>query len=215
MHQASGELFLCVDSDDFLANDCVVNQIILEWENIKNDRKMAGIISLKGLQNGMILGKRFPDNIEYATPFALARIYHSYGERNYIYRLDYLKEYSFPVFKGEKFCPDSFITDKMSQRYYMWIKDTMDVVCEYQPDGLSNTFSKVMKSNPRGFCVANMEIIDMQYIFSEKVMTAIRFWAFKYIAKDKEIYYCGKHRGLVNLCRLPGLLYSLYYRIRL
>lgn len=213
--EAKGELFLCVDSDDFLANSSVVGQIILDWDKIRNDKRLAGIISLKSRLDGVLLGKNFPLNIKYATPFELARKYHSYGERNIIYRLDYLKEYSFPVFDDEKFCPDSFISDALSKKYYMWLKNTIDVVCEYQENGLSNSFSKIMKSNPKGFCIANMQIIDMENSFKDKMMNAIRYWAFKYMAGDKVIKYEGKNKMLVRLCSLPGLLFYFYYKIRL
>ena len=198
-----------------MANSSVVGQIILDWDKIRNDKRLAGIISLKSRLDGVLLGKNFPLNIKYATPFELARKYHSYGERNIIYRLDYLKEYSFPVFDDEKFCPDSFISDALSKKYYMWLKNTIDVVCEYQENGLSNTFSKIMKSNPKGFCIANMQIIDMENSFKDKMMNAIRYWAFKYMAGDKVIKYEGKNKMLVRLCSLPGLLFYFYYKIRL
>lgn len=213
--ESTGELFMCVDSDDFLASPQVIGQIIDEWKLIKENVDLAGIISLKALQTGEILGKKFPDNIEYATPFELARKYHSYGERNIIFRLKYLKKYSYPVFEGERFCPDSYITDCISQKYYMWLRDSVDVLCEYQEDGLSNTFSKVMKNNPKGFCVANMQIIDMEDNISEKIMTAIRFWAFKKLGKDRKIKYSGKNKTLVNLCYFPGFLFNLYYKVKL
>lgn len=212
---ANGELFICVDSDDFLSETNTLKSIVKEWGQICADSQLAGMISQKGTTDGKLMGRKFPEGLQKVSAFDLPRKYHSYGERNIIYRLKYLRQYEFPVFSGERFCPDSFISDQLSKSYVMWLRKSIDVLCEYQENGLSNNFSKVMLENSRGFCIANMEIIDLEPTNIEKIKTSIRYWAFKFMAKDREIVYRGNSKTLVALCWLPGFLFHLYYRMRL
>ena len=57
------ELFLCVDSDDYLVEDAI-EKILKKW--LKRDRNnMAGIIAYKGDKKGQILWKGIFHNIEF------------------------------------------------------------------------------------------------------------------------------------------------------
>ncbi len=213
---ASGELFLCVDSDDYLAHANVTKEILDTWNLCKDNFSCAGILSLKGLQNGHILGNNLPSNINYCSSFDLTHFHQSKGERNLIYRTKYLKHCLYPIYSGETFCPDSYISDAISKTYTFYLRPYIDVLCEYQPDGLSHTFSTLMKNNPCGFCVSNMQMIDMLKTTKTRIFTILRFWAFYFLASTKAIQYTGfKHKRLVKILKIPGYLYSLYYRMRL
>ena len=54
---AEGELFFCVDSDDYLPNDAV--ELILDRWNKVDDAKIAGIIGLKENEKGELLCDAF------------------------------------------------------------------------------------------------------------------------------------------------------------
>lgn len=216
VEMASGELFFCVDSDDILAYDNTIQGILAYWDTVKQEREYAGIVSYKGFFNETILGDYFPEDLDYCSTFNLARKYHSNGERNIIYSLTCLRKVSYPIFKNEKFCPDSYISDFLSKEYTMKLRRNVDVLCEYQEDGLSRNFARLMKRNPKGFCIANMQIIDMHDNWKDKCSAAIRFWAFKFLADDKTILYnSNKNRWLVNICSIPGWCMSIYYKVRL
>ena len=213
---ASGEIIICIDSDDYLAQDTSVSEILADWNCVKDEKNCAGIISLKSLANGKLLGSEIPENMKFASPFDLSHIYHLQGERNIIFRLAYLKEYMFPEYEGEKFCPDSYISDKMSQKYTMYLRHKVDVICEYQDDGLSYKFKQLMKEYPKGFCISNMQMIDMEPSFRSMSMTAIRYWAFRFLAGNCNINYDGtKHKIWVKVCSVPGFALYIYYRFRL
>lgn len=213
---AAGELFLCVDSDDVPAYEDTIEGILACWEGCRAEQKCAGLISYKALFDGTILGDKFPENLDKSSPFDLAYTFQSHGERNVIYRVSFLRKILYPVFPGEKFCPDSYISDFLSQEYEMMLRRNIDVLCEYQEDGLSRNFTRLMRNNPKGFCVANMQLIDMQKKLKDKCGAAIRFRAFKFLARDRSLVYSSKkNRMLVNLCSIPGWCMSVYYRIRL
>ena len=57
------ELFFCVDSDDIIAEDCVEKHL-KRWNQVRNNERVAGIISLKGDLEGNPLGTYFPEGLD-------------------------------------------------------------------------------------------------------------------------------------------------------
>lgn len=210
---AEGELFLCLDSDDVLASKETIGAILNNWKTVRNKEKCVGLISLKSDRSGKNLGSSFPQKVEYCTPVELKNKYHSGGERNFILVTSLMREYRYPKFEGEYFCPDSYLTDKLSFEYTMAIRNCVDEICEYQTDGLSNSFIKLMKDNPRGFCIANLQLIDLSDSFKTKFHAAVHYWAFKFIAKDKQIKYHGKKKIMAFISIFPGWLLNIKYRL--
>lgn len=209
---AEGELFLCLDSDDVLASENTIGSILDNWNNVRNKEKCVGLISLKSDCFGKNLGSSFPKMVEFCTPVELKNKYHSGGERNFILITALMREYRYPRFEGEYFCPDSYLTDKISFEYTMAIRDCVDEICEYQADGLSNSFVKLMKDNPKGFCIANLQLLDLSDSAGAQFHAAVHYWAFKIVAKDKEIKYHGKNKIMVFISIIPGYLLSLKYK---
>jgi hypothetical protein len=95
----------------------------------------------------------------------------------------------------------------------MFIRNFVDEVCEYQIKGLSNSFVKLMKENPRGFCISNMQIIDLCESKKDRFNAAIHYWAFKLFANDKELQYNGKFKLIIYASFFPGWILNIYYRI--
>lgn len=209
---AEGLLFLCLDSDDVLASEDTVQSILDDWDACKDAENCVGLISRKATTEQKMLGDPFPTDVSLCTPVALRSKYHSGGERNYIVLTSAMRENKYPYFEGERFCPDSYVYDRLSCHYVMALRNQVDEVCEYQEDGLSNSFLQLMKNNPRGFCISNMQIIDLYDSWKDRVTAAIHYWAFKFYARDQSIKYCGKHKALVAIMAVPGVLYNLYYR---
>ncbi len=146
------ELFLCVDSDDYLV-DKAVEIIIQTWEQLSNRKdyvNLAGIIAYKGKnQEHTMNGEKFPD-IELTTQVDLYKNgFH--GETTLIYRTSVLRKYAFPLFPGETFIPEAVVFDQIDRHYQMYILPLILMVCEYQPDGLTQSIDKVRRNNPRGW----------------------------------------------------------------
>ena len=94
------ELFLCVDSDDYLTSDAV-EQIINTWNNYRNNN-MAGIIAYKKLLNCPEMNSVFPEKIEISS---LSDLYNNgfVGETALVFNTSVIKQYLFPEIDGEKF----------------------------------------------------------------------------------------------------------------
>lgn len=210
---ARGELFLCLDSDDVLANENTVADILNTWKKVGKKIDCAGMISYKSDVSGMKLGLKFPSELEYSTAVDLNIKYNCNGERCYTFRTDLLKKNLYPYFKGEKFCPDSYISDILSRNYCFYLRHSVDEICEYQSDGLSLNFKILMAHSSKAFSLCNMQLIDMECTFSKRFIRGMYYWGFLFLKYDKSIKYDGKHRFTVYLSAFPGVLLSLYYRV--
>lgn len=144
------EIFVCVDSDDYLTEDAV-DEIYRNWEYVKSDNNLAGIIALKGFSKMQPVRTRMPRDVKKSSIFDLYDKHNFKGDTMLIFKTSILKEYLFPIFEGEKFVTEATIYDKISQKYSMLLVDKILYLCEYLSDGYSQNLLSVHKSNPKGY----------------------------------------------------------------
>ena len=144
------ELFICVDSDDFLSEDAVEYIACYEEEVLQN-KALAGIALLKGDEEGKLMGSAMPQGINQSSIKALYNIHHFKGELALVFKTEVLKQYLFPVFEGEKFVGESVVYDRISQSYEMLLKDKVVYLCEYRLDGYTSNVTALYARNPKGY----------------------------------------------------------------
>lgn len=153
---AQGELFLNLDSDDYLPDDCI--QTIIDWESTIADRKaeFAGVAGLKCAFDGNIIGTTFDD--EYIDASTLERKkYGITGDRAEVFYTELLKKHPFNVFEGEKFISEGLTWDEIcyeEKKVLRWFNKPLSF-CEYIEDGYSARPFELMCKNPKGvaYCV--------------------------------------------------------------
>ena len=207
---AKGELFFCVDSDDYVPEDCV-KEIIECWAGVK-DSNIAGIVALKTDEKGTLLCDKFPENVIETNTFDLVRRHNCKGEKSLVYKTLVLKEYPFPEIDGEKFVTECVVYDKIAHSYVMVLLDKVLTICEYQPDGLTNAIFSNMLKNPTGYKIYYKQRIDMAYTLKERLSYVIRYNAFNILSSDKKFNYNGKHKLLVLAIKPFGWLLTKYYK---
>ena len=212
VQNAKGELFFCVDSDDFAPETCVEN-ILKAW-NKANDRNIAGIIGKKTDTDGKLLCGEFPKEILSVTAYDLTRKHQCYGEKSMVYRTEVLKKFPYPEIENERFIGECVVYDRIDREYTMLLSDEVLTICEYQPDGLTGTIFSTMLKNPTGYKIYHGERIDMAYTFKERIGYIIRYNAFDILSGDKNYDYCGKHKLLTIALRPIGWLLTKYYNYK-
>lgn len=212
VRNAKGELFLCVDSDDFLADDAI-NNILLCGDNLHND-SVAGIIALKKDTKGAMLSNNLPVELKYESTFKLSEFYKCGGEWSLIYKTEVLRKYLFPEIRDEKFITECVVYDKIAQKYKMFLLNEVITICEYQQDGLTNNIVANMLKNPTGYKIFYSQRIDMAYTFKKRLGYIIRYNAFRCLSKDKKYDYAGKYITIVNLFRFVGIIGQAYYKMK-
>ena len=54
------ELNICIDSDDYMPRDAV-EKINKNWNRVKHNKKISGLVGLDSYENGDVIGKKFPE----------------------------------------------------------------------------------------------------------------------------------------------------------
>ncbi len=209
VQKAKGEMFFCVDSDDYLIEDAI--SILRKTYTSQKDDSIAGIVALKSYINGEIIGQHMPNNLLYANTYELSDVYKCGGDKSMIYRTDILKQYPYPVIDNEKFITECVVFDQIAKKYKMFLLDTSLTVCEYQDNGLTSNIVKIMINNPTGYKIYYSQRIDLSISFKSRLGYALRYCIFDNISKDRENNYTGKHKLLVILLKPFGYVGKYYY----
>lgn len=155
------ELFVCVDSDDYLVDDAV-ESIINLWKSVDKEEYLAGIVAYKGKgTTHTMFGEKFP----YAGNTTMQELYRKgfTGETTLIFRTEILSRFPFPVFEGEKFIPEAVIYDQIDQYYSLCILPKVLTICEYRNDGLSRSINRIREENPKGWLFYYQQRIGNSY----------------------------------------------------
>lgn len=160
-----------VDSDDFLPENSI--SIIIDKINLLSNRndlnKLSGICGIKCLLDGTDVG-----GIQYSD-MVCNYIDFRYrlkipGDKAEVFKTDVLRKFKFPEFKGEIFCPEALIWNRIAAEYDMFFFYENIYFCEYQIGGLTDNIYKIRKQSPRATLMYYKELF-----LNKKIPTLYRF----------------------------------------
>lgn len=154
------ELFVCIDSDDYLVEDAV-ESILNLWNSIKEKDGLAGIVAYRGKDpQHTMFGESFPE----VKTAALQELYQKgfFGETTLIYRRDVLSRYPFPDFEGEKFIPEAVAYDRIDRLYPLYILPKILTICGYHDDGITRSIDRQRWNNPKGWLLYYQQRIEYE-----------------------------------------------------
>lgn len=202
------ELFLCVDSDDFII-ETAVEDIIASWNEIKNQKAMAGIIAYKGSNPYEPIGTEFPEGLKESALSDLYNIGFT-GDTTLVFRTDVIKQYPFPVINGEKFITEAFVYDQIDEKYKYALMRKVLTICEYRDDGLTKNGMRLVFMNPGGWAARSIQ----QGNKAKTLIKRFKYYAwahsYKLMAKRVSLPIVPKNRVTFFLSWPLGLL--LYIR---
>lgn len=144
------ELNVCIDSDDYMADDAV-EKIVTFWKT-NGSNQYAGIVGLDASPDGRIIGTKMPTTIKSSTLSGLYGIHGVKGDKKLVYRSELTRKTPpYPLFPGEKYCPLSYKYILIDQQYPLLIMNEVLCFVEYLTDGSSMNIIKQYKKNPKGF----------------------------------------------------------------
>lgn len=207
------ELNVCIDSDDYLTDDCI-EKIILFWEEYGNNR-YAGIVGLDATKDGTILGKEMPKNIKSAT---LEDLYYKYkinGDKKLVYRTEIVKKYpKYPIFERESFVPLGSLYLQIDKDYELLCLNEVLCIVEYLEDGSSRNIFKQYVRHPKGFRYARL--IEMQFsnYFKIRWKAAIHHVSCNLFLKQYNFFKNNPY-FIPTFFAIPfGILLNLYIKYR-
>lgn len=198
---ASYDLFLCVDSDDYLV-DGALKRIYEKWDEVKNSKNnICGLLAYRGKsENQTMFGEKFDNPLSFST--VKKEMKHRMFETTMVQRTDVLKKFPFPTFEGENFITEDIVWRQIDQEYVYYVVPEVWTICSYLSDGLTNT-TNIFKY-PKG----EAEYYKIRYNSEDNLLNKMKEYA-RYLVFDKTRLK-GKYG---NLFYLPALILSNVYYI--
>ncbi|UJF32790.1 glycosyltransferase family 2 protein [Paenibacillus hexagrammi] len=208
---ATTELFVCVDSDDYLTPNAVGN-IGSKWERCSDTKHVCGILSLRGYPDGSLNGSGFPQGVETTSIYDLYTKHGFSGDTMLVFTLNILRQFPFPEIPGERFINEAIVYNRISKQYTMAILDQILYVGQYLPDGYTHNIVEIMRQNPRGFSLYYKELVLMEKSLLRKWKYAAQYIAFAVHGEEQHMI---KNSAFPLLSLLLFPLGLWYYRKKL
>ncbi|MGM7721160.1 glycosyltransferase family 2 protein [Metabacillus sp. Hm71] len=168
------ELNVCIDSDDYMADDAV-EKIVEFWQSHGSDQ-YAGIVGLDATQDGKVIGTKMPDHLKESTLSHLYGKHKVKGDKKLVYRTELTKKTPpYPVFPGEKYCPLSYKYILIDQEFPLLVMNEILCYVEYLPDGSSMNIINQYKKNPNGFAFFRQVAIQYAPTFKESLRESMHY----------------------------------------
>lgn len=212
VREARGKLFIIVDSDDQLTPDAV-EWIIKQWKDIVTidgwKHRFAGLSGIRITPNGKKIGGDADFGTIDANAMEIREKHHVHGDLAEVFRTEVLRQFPFPEFEGERFCPEALVWFRIAQKYQMRFVHHGIYVCDYLPDGLTAKIVQVRHRSPLASMTYYSELFGYEKQVRLKLRAAINFWRFvkrQYRNKVHDMEMIN----LLSLCALPlGLVAKL------
>lgn len=167
------ECFSFCDSDDWYLQDTVMNFKIDYDEVMKNNNKVCGIVARRSDES--LNFKQFAKINFEKRILKLPVLYTKYkfhAETCAMFKTSMLKEAMYPEI-DDKFIPESYMFDKLSQKYEVLFINKAYSVTEYLSDGYTVQSNKLYHNNPMGVYYALKEAVYTEYGFLKNIKNGI------------------------------------------
>lgn len=207
------ELFVCVDSDDFLTSDAV-SEIKAIWSN--NQESDTGILfGKKSEEQKVTIFPRAELLKESRT--TLRDAYDKYGLRGdtmLVFRTSTIKRFYFPKFDDEKFVPEAYLYDLIDQCGSLIVCNKYLYVCEYLQDGYTNNMARLLANNPHGYLAFIRQRINFDSTFSYIFWDSVRYISMALVVMSlTQSIKNARYPIIAFLALLPGfILYKIKFQ---
>jgi glycosyltransferase involved in cell wall biosynthesis len=175
VRKAKGELVLILDSDDQLPPNAVEN-IEKAYAEVRGDEAFAGVCGYMAHRDGQVIGSPVIDSdintIDLRYQLGVG------GDMAEVFRKDILLKYPFPEIKGERFCPEVLVWNRIAQNYKMRVFSKVIYFRDYLDGGLTSNIVRIRMKSPVASMMTYQEITTYNVPFKVKVRAAINYWRF-------------------------------------
>lgn len=197
------ELFVCIDSDDYLNGSDAVSLTLAFWSAHSATAQrddISGMVAYK--QMSQHAQAPFPEGLQTCS---LTGLYERgfRGETTLVFKTPVLRRYPFPVAEGEKFVTEAIVYDLLDQHYEMLLHRHYMQVCEYQPDGYTMNGMDVLLRNPRGYRSYYNQLMALHR--DGRRYHAKMYIALSLLVGDRQTFALAADKWLTALCLPLGL----------
>lgn len=174
--EAMGELTLILDSDDELPEDAVAT-VSDAYKTIEGAADFAGVCGYMAHRDGRIIG--LPLVEADFSEIELRYRYHVYGDMCEVFRTDVLREFPFPELKGERFCPESLVWNRIARKYKLHVFPKVIYLRDYIDGGLTDNIVRIRMNSPIASMMTYAEMNALPIPWVQKTKAAINYYRFK------------------------------------
>lgn len=198
--EAKGEFFFIVDSDDHITEDAIT-WIRQSSSAIAADNRFAGLSGVRIHPNGSRIGGGEDFGTIDANAIDIRYKHGVRGDLAEVYKTEVLRQYPFPIFEGERFCPEAMVWNRIADKYILRYCHKGIYVCEYLVDGLTAKITRLRRNSPQASMTYYCELYHRPVPLPLKLKSAINFWRF---AETSNVARYRMFGPLSLLCWLPG-----------
>lgn len=195
LKEASGELFLIIDSDDSIPSNSL--EIISRYyQDIRNNEEFGGVsgcISSHSMKDITSFPPQKTENrVIDCNALDIRYKYNVVGDLAEVFRTSVLKEYLFPEIDGELFCPEALVWNRIAKKYIIHYFNEIVYYRDYLEGGLTDRIIKIRMQSPVATVTCYAELLHSDIPFVQKVKTSINYWRFRFcVDKGKVIPAIG------------------------
>ncbi|AKG33399.1 glycosyltransferase family A protein [Paenibacillus durus] len=205
------ELNVCIDSDDYLADDAV-DKILTFWKKYGSEQ-YAGIVGLDASPDGEIIGTDMPEGLKASTLSGLYAKWKVKGDKKLVYRTAMTSSVPpYPIFPGEKYVPLSYKYLLIDQQLPLLIMNEVLCHVEYRADGSSLNMMNQYRKNPQGFAFFRKVAMVYAPSFKERLREAVHYVSSSLIMGNRKFIAESPRKGMTVLALPLGSLLYLYIR---
>ncbi|MFQ9494373.1 glycosyltransferase family A protein [Dorea longicatena] len=211
VEKSNGKVFVCVDSDDYVLRDFVEKHLEC-IEKVKDNKKIGGVISLQGHEDGTPMGTFFPKGLKQTTISELYGKLGFKGDATLLHYTDIIKKFPFEVEEGEKFIGEGFVYSHIDQYYDLAVLPKILMIKEYLPDGYTKNVRKLTKDNPKGYTKLKKQTIKFSKSWKERYIQTILYMVGCRMSKQKGVKN-APYKILAVLAYFPAwLAWVIFYK---
>ena len=205
IENANTELLMCIDSDDYVTDDCV-EKILYFWERNGSD-DVAGIVALDAYTDGRIIGDKLPNQKKVNLIDLLTGKYPiNNGDRTNIVRTElYKKVAPMKSFPGEKNFNPHYMHLEISRDYDFLVMNEVVRYVEYQENGMSNSMYRQYYNSPNSFAATRILYLSFKNTsFKFKLKHSIHYVSSCILANKTKVMFKNTPKPGYCFLALPG-----------
>jgi glycosyltransferase involved in cell wall biosynthesis len=205
------ELNVCIDSDDYMADDAV-EKIVSFWGEHGNER-YAGIVGLDADRSGEVIGTIMPTHLKEETLSNLYERHKIKGDKKLVYRSDLTRNTPpYPIFPGEKYVPLAYKYMLIDQQHPLLIMNKVLCYVEYMADGSSMNMIKQYRRNPRGFSFFRKTAMVNAPTYYKRLMQTIHYVSSNIMIRNYKFWFQSPCKWTTILALPFGFALYIYIR---
>lgn len=201
--EAKGELFWILDSDDSLPKNAL-SSVAECWKVLDKAQKekLAGICGYMAHHDGTVIGSPVVETGTIASSIDIRHKLQISGDMMEIWRTDVIREFPFPEIKGERFCPEILVWNRIAKKYPLYMIPDVIYYRDYLDGGLTDNIMRIRHFSPLASMTTYAELYHASVPMKDRMKSAINYWRFTprhYYGKVREL----RMLNIVSLATMP------------